>query len=145
MLQVSNKNSRTRSTTIFLFLTLKGYLFTEVNYIFMKTNFVVNANSILFQRWRLRCQLCWQYDVDLTLTSSRPTSRHYFNIYQRLTNVGCLLCSSHWYWFLPPESIKILTVLKMKWNAQCIKWVNWTSIFKWKYSECKGYVIFAFL
>lgn len=50
MLQVSNKNSRTRSTTIFLFLTLKGYLFTEVNYISMKTNFVVNANSILFQR-----------------------------------------------------------------------------------------------
>ena len=50
MLQVSNKKNRTRSTTIFLFLTLKGYLFTEVNYIFMKTNFVVNANSILFQR-----------------------------------------------------------------------------------------------
>ena len=51
----------------------------------------MNPKSTLFQRWILSINQHWQIDVESTWISRWPTSRCYFNIYQRWINVQCLL------------------------------------------------------
>ena len=76
---------------VFFSTLICGYhIFTSIvicqqSWFWCQLKFVVvsTLTSALNQRW--------QYGVDLTLISHRPTSRRYFNIYQRWNNVVCLL------------------------------------------------------
>ena len=56
--------------------------------------FRVNPESTLFQRWVWSMNQRWQVEVESTWISRWPTSRRYFNIYERWINVECLLGTS---------------------------------------------------
>ena len=81
-------------------MTLKyGYLFNIDRKILIfqawwyenKIVFRVNQKSTLFQSWNLSTNQRWQIDLESTWILHWPTSRRYFNIYQRWINIECLL------------------------------------------------------
>ena len=80
-------------------LSATGYLFDinieivifQVSWYKNKIALRVNAKSTLFQRWLLSLNQRWQINVESTWILRWPTSRRYFNIFQRWINIECLL------------------------------------------------------
>ena len=71
-----------------------------------KIVFRVNPKSTLFQRWIWSMNQRWQIDVESTWISRWPTSRRYFNIYQRWINVECLL-GKEYYCIIPGTYVNL--------------------------------------